>query len=224
VTGRRALRAAGGPGRHHASADLPRSGDRPAARDSGARRRGADRARGTPQRRARVPGGHRLRAGARPLSCPVGAHSEDGEVFALVPEVPWSEDWAVEALVSHQESRLRFQQPLSLLPIALPLAGELDVARGYVGVRRQWRRGRWAPFAGAGVGLADFRPTAASLLVPEELRGAHRAATLAAGLEVDLWERLGARLEARGHWTGLPESAGGDLVQSEIAIGLGYRP
>jgi hypothetical protein len=158
-----------------------------------------------------------------PYPCPTGARSEDGESFGLILEVPWSEDWAVEGTISHQETRLRFQQSLALLPVVLPATGELDVVRAYVGVRRQWTRPRRTPFVGAAAGLADFRPSADPVLVPEALRGAHRSATLDAGLKLALPRRLGVRLEARGHWSALPESAGGDLVQTEIAVGLSVR-
>jgi hypothetical protein len=160
-----------------------------------------------------------------PSPCPVGARSEEGEVFGLVLDVPWSEEWAVEALVNHQETRLRFLHS-PLLPPADRLAdGELEVTRAYAGVRRQWPRPRLTPFVAAGVGLADFRVTRAPpVLVPEELRGARLSATLAAGFEIALQRRLGLRIEARGYWTGLPERAGGDLVQTDAAIGLSYRP
>ena len=160
------------------------------------------------------------------VRCPTSARSEDGEVFGLVLEVPWSERWAFEGAVNHQAGRLRFVYPFP--PVMEPQFPEprdpdLDLTRAHAGVRHHWPHPRLTPFLAAGAGVTDLRVTPSHQARPEGLEGYRLSLSLAAGLKVALRGRLGLRLEGRTYWTDLPENAGGDLVQTDASLGLSFR-
>lgn len=155
------------------------------------------------------------------------ARTEESEAFSLIVDVPISNRWMVEGLLTRQEGDLELSSPF---PPEFLSAETFDLTTAQIGLLRQWREERLRPFVAGGVGVTRFETSAGVYDQPPAPGVPSRSgdtdglsASLAGGLKASLSERLALRLEGRYFWHDLDDRLGGALEQTEISLGLTAR-
>ncbi len=158
------------------------------------------------------------------LACPQPkADARDGEAFSLIVDIPFRDQLMVEVLLSHQSGEFEGEE-FAAIEIYPPvrLNKSFDLTYLHVGFLRQWRTAKVSPFAAVGLGIAQFEANPI-LSFFEPIDENRLSASLGGGLKIRLNSWLGVRLEGRGYWADMPESAGDDLFQMELSSGLTFK-
>ena len=158
------------------------------------------------------------------------ARTPESEALTLVLDLPLRPGWMLEALLSRQDAGLELEAGLP--PEAGPIAPEsFELTIFQLGVSRRWQRDRLVPFVAVGIGIARAESSAAILSPPIEPAEPGRrlgareglSASVGGGVRRAIDSRWGLRFEARAYWSDLPAELGGDLVQTEVGVGLSAK-
>ena len=158
------------------------------------------------------------------------ARTPESETLGLVLDVPIASGWMFEVLLNRQEDNLRLATDLSA-EAGRPMPESFDLTTLQVGAQHRWGTDRLAPFVAGGIGVARVETSAGILGSPVRAGDVGRtlgakevlSVSLGGGTRLAFGPRWGLRLEARGYLTDLPAEMGGELVQTEVSIGLSAR-
>lgn len=150
--------------------------------------------------------------------------ARDGEAFGLIVDFPIrGEELMFELLLNHQsgdfeEESFAFIEIFPTLP-----PPRFDLTYLHAGLLRQWPKARVTPFAAVGVGIAQFESDIPFFFSFDTIDEDRLSASLAGGIKIRLNDWFGLRVEGRGYWADLPESAGEDLFQLELSSGVSFK-
>ncbi len=149
--------------------------------------------------------------------------ARDGEAFSLIIDIPFRDQLMFEVLLSHQSGEFEGENfgYIDIYP-APRLNNSFDLTYLHVGFLRYWRTAKVSPFAAVGIGIAQLESDRPFRFFPP-IDEDRLSASLGGGLKIRLNSWLGVRLEGRGYWADMPESAGDDLFQMELSSGLTFK-
>lgn len=149
--------------------------------------------------------------------------ARDGEAFGLIVDFPIrGEELMFEVLLNHQSGEFEDESFAFIDIFPPPRRARFDLTYLHAGLLRQWQKSRVSPFAAVGVGIAQLESDRPFFFF-ETLDEDRLSASLAGGLKIRLTDWLGLRVEGRGYWTDMPESAGEDLFQVELSSGVSFK-
>ena len=145
--------------------------------------------------------------------CPSVATGDDGIVVGAVVDVAVTARLAVEVLVNHQTTRLRF---ITIPGQSDTFDEDVRLTMVHGGLAYRWHTQPVTPFLSAGLGLGRLALGTTILDIGEtSLSG-----SAAGGVLVWMRERLAIRLEARHAWMGVSGERGGRFRTLDITAGV----
>lgn len=161
--------------------------------------------------------------------CPTSAETGNDWLWGGSFRMPLAGRWEFEMLANRQSTELNTVDHLQVVRLVpegtefdtftnLPSLG-LRMTHLHAGLVYSWKLRSFEPYAALGAGFTrlDTGPHPNLDLRPD---GDEFSASLAAGLDVPLTGRFGARVESRAYSVDLPAQLGGRFVQSEIVTGI----
>ncbi len=148
--------------------------------------------------------------------------ASDGEAFGLIVDLPFRDQLMFEILLNHQSGEFDVEGFFSAQVFPPPRKPRFDLTYLHVGLLRQWQNAKASPFAAVGIGIAQLeadQPFSFFDTIDED----RLSASLGGGVKVHLNDWLGLRIEGRGYWADMPETAGEDLFQLELSSGLTFK-
>ncbi len=149
--------------------------------------------------------------------------ARDGEAFGLILDIPFRDRLMLEVLLNHQSGEFEDVDFASIDDFApIRRNPRFDLTYLHVGLLRQWDKAKVSPFAAVGIGIAQLeadRPFFFSDTIEED----RLSASLGGGVKVRLTDWLGIRIEGRGYWADMPNTAGEDLFQLDLSTGLSFK-
>ncbi len=156
--------------------------------------------------------------------CTDGIDGRDGAAYGLILDLPVHERLMFEVLIGYQSIEMVEKYVVSPgIPPPAPRRRRFDLTTLHFGLQRRWQRSKASPFAAAGIGVTRLEADRRLFRGGEQIEADRLSASLAGGLQIDLTEWLGLRLEGRGYWTDARSSLREDLLQVELSTGLTFR-
>ncbi len=165
--------------------------------------------------------------------CPQSAAAEDDWLYGGSLRLALDDRWQFELLLNRQVTDLVSNDRLVglaiLVPEGTPLeeggslpSAELRMVHLQAGLVRGWQLRSVSPYAAAAAGVTRLSadPSLAFGGTPD---GDKLSFSLAAGLDVPLKGRFGARVESRVYAVDLPQRLGGRFLQSELVTGVSIK-
>ena len=162
---------------------------------------------------------------AIPAPCPQpSVDARDGEAFGLIVDFPIrGKELMFEVLLNHQSGKFEDEGLAFIEVFPPPRRAGFDLTYLHAGLLRQWPKPRVSPFAAVGVGIAQLEVDRPLFFFFETIDEDRLSASLAGGLKIRLNDWFALRVEGRGYWADMPESAGEDLFQLELSSGVSFK-